>query len=175
MLQGCIYISSRLYDFNCYKDVSTPVLDCATLFVVFKSCHELTLFNQYYVTYIYNKEISNILHCIAYPTRAQLSSPPVFSVTRSLVLCVCFVDRCLSFYTFSFGHCVVCSSSIYRFWLPPFGIFWPLCCLFLFDIQILITSLWYLLAIVLSVPLRYTDFDYLPLVSSTSYYIISNL
>jgi len=45
---------------------------------------------------------------------------PVFSgvfVTRSLVLCVCFVDRCLSFCTFSFGHCVVC-SSIYGFWLP---------------------------------------------------------
>jgi hypothetical protein len=35
----------------------------------------------------------------------------------------CFVDQCLSFCTFSFGHCVVCSSSIYRFWLPPFGIF----------------------------------------------------
>ena len=44
-------------------------------------------------------------------------------VTRSLVLYVCFVDRCLSFCTFSFGHCVVCSSSIYRFWLPPFVIF----------------------------------------------------
>ena len=96
----------------------------------------------------------------------------------------------------SFGHCVVC-SLIYRFWLPlwyllaivlsvlwytdsdyPFGIFWPLCCLF-FDIQILITPLvsfghcvvcsliykfwlplWYLLAIVLSVLLRYTDSDY---------------
>ena len=39
-------------------------------------------------------------------------------VTRSLVLYVCFVDRCLSFCTFSFGHCVVCSSSIYGFWLP---------------------------------------------------------
>ena len=38
-------------------------------------------------------------------------------VTRSLVLYECFVDRCLSFCTFSFGHCVVCSSSIYRFWL----------------------------------------------------------
>jgi hypothetical protein len=38
-------------------------------------------------------------------------------VTRSLVLYVCFVDRCLSFCTFSFGHCVVCSSSIYGFWL----------------------------------------------------------
>ena len=34
-------------------------------------------------------------------------------VTRSLVLYVCFVERCLSFCTFSFGHCVVCSSSIY--------------------------------------------------------------
>jgi hypothetical protein len=47
--------------------------------------------------------------------------PQVFSgvrVTRSLVLYVCFVDRCLSFCTFSFGHCVVCSSSIYRFWFP---------------------------------------------------------
>ena len=32
--------------------------------------------------------------------------------TRSLVLYVCFVDRCLSLCTFSFGHCVVCSSSI---------------------------------------------------------------
>ena len=48
---------------------------------------------------------------------------PVFSgvfVTRSLVLYVGFVDYCLSFCTF--GHCVVCSSSIYGFKLPPFGI-----------------------------------------------------
>jgi hypothetical protein len=35
-----------------------------------------------------------------------------------LVLYVCFVDRCLSFCTFSFAHCVVCSSLIYRFVLP---------------------------------------------------------
>ena len=51
----------------------------------------------------------------------HLSSPPVFSgvpVTRSLVLYVCFVYRCLSFSTFSFGYCVVFSSSIYGFWLP---------------------------------------------------------
>jgi hypothetical protein len=51
----------------------------------------------------------------------HLSSPPIFSgvcATRSLVLYVCFVGRCLSFCTFSFGHCVVCSSSIYGFWLP---------------------------------------------------------
>ena len=51
----------------------------------------------------------------------HMSSPPVFSgvcVTQSLVLCVCFVDRCLSFCMVSFGHCVVCPSSIYGFWLP---------------------------------------------------------
>ena len=58
---------------------------------------------------------------ICMPTLPEhLSSPPVFSgvcVTRSLVLCVCFVDRCLFFCPFSFGHCVV-SPSIYRFWLP---------------------------------------------------------
>jgi hypothetical protein len=39
-------------------------------------------------------------------------------VTRSLVLCVCFIDHCLFFCTFSFGHCVFFSSSIYEFWLP---------------------------------------------------------
>ena len=47
------------------------------------------------------------------------SSPPSFSgvrVTQSLVWCVCFVDRCLSFCPFSFGHCVVC-PSIYGFCL----------------------------------------------------------
>jgi hypothetical protein len=42
----------------------------------------------------------------------------VTCVTRSLILYVCFVDRCLSFCTFSFGHLVACSSSIYGFWLP---------------------------------------------------------
>ena len=46
----------------------------------------------------------------------HMCSPLVFSevrVTRSLVLCVCFVDRCLSFCNLSFGRCVVCPSSIY--------------------------------------------------------------
>ena len=36
-------------------------------------------------------------------------------VTRSLVLCVCFVDPCLSFCTFSFGHCVFCTFLNYGF------------------------------------------------------------
>ena len=48
----------------------------------------------------------------------HLSLPPVYSwirATRSLVLCVCFLDRCLSLCSFSFGQCVVWSSSIYIF------------------------------------------------------------
>ena len=51
----------------------------------------------------------------------RLSLPPVFSgvrVARSLVLYACLVDDCLSFCTFSFGHGVVCSSSIYGFCQP---------------------------------------------------------
>jgi hypothetical protein len=59
----------------------------------------------------------------------HLCSPPVFSgvrFTRSLVLYACFVDRCLSFCTFSFGHYVVCSSSIYGFWLPLWYLQTPL-------------------------------------------------
>ena len=50
------------------------------------------------------------------PFRSTRVHPRV-RVTRSLVLYVCFVDHCLSFCLFSFGHCVVC-SSIYGFWLP---------------------------------------------------------
>jgi hypothetical protein len=46
----------------------------------------------------------------------HLSSPPVFSGDR-VVLYVCFVDRCLSFF------------------------FRSICCLFFFDIQILIAPL----------------------------------
>jgi hypothetical protein len=49
----------------------------------------------------------------AYPPRA-LEFAPGFSgvrVTLSLVLYVCFVDRCLSFFFWS----IVCSSPIYEF------------------------------------------------------------
>jgi hypothetical protein len=48
----------------------------------------------------------------------HLSSSPVYcrvSATLSVVLCVCFVDRCLFFCPFSLSHCVVSPSSIYGF------------------------------------------------------------
>ena len=50
----------------------------------------------------------------------HLSSTPTFNgvrVTWSSVLCVMFC-RSLFVLFFSFGHCVVCASSIYGFWLP---------------------------------------------------------
>ena len=62
----------------------------------------------------------------------HLSLTPVFSgvrVTRSLVLCACFVDRSLSFCTFSFGLLLRYTDSYY-----PFGIF----NLFLSEIRIFI-------------------------------------
>ena len=84
------------------------------------------LTNKYF--WCYKLYLINCLSYINVPVLEQLftlpehmSSPLVFSgvhVTRSLVLCVCFVDRCLSFCTFSFSHCVVCLSSIYRIVLP---------------------------------------------------------
>ena len=42
----------------------------------------------------------------------------ISSLSWIIVLCVYFVHRCLSFSPFSFGHYVICSSSIYGFWLP---------------------------------------------------------
>ena len=41
-----------------------------------------------------------------------------------------------------FGHYVVCPSSMYGFWLPLWYLFlWPLCCLSVFHVRILITPM----------------------------------
>ena len=65
---------------------------------------------------------SNLQELLTLPE--HLSSPPVFSgvrVTRSLVLYVCFVDRCLSFCTF---FAIVLSVLLrYTDSDRPFGIF----------------------------------------------------
>ena len=51
----------------------------------------------------------------AYPSGASEFTPGFSGVRVTRSLALCFVDRCLSFCTFSFGHYVVCSSSIYGF------------------------------------------------------------
>ena len=76
----------------------------------------------------------------------HMSSLPVFSgVTRTLILHVCFVDRCLSIWTLSPGHSMVCLSWIYGFWL------------LLWYLQTFLVC--FLLVIVLSVP-GFTASDY---------------
>jgi hypothetical protein len=85
----------------------------------------------------------------------HLSSPPFFSgvrVTRSLVWCVCFVDRCLFFCTFSLGHCVVFTSSICGFWLP-LGIFKLF--FYLFETDILVSVDILLFIVTIQITMRY--------------------
>jgi len=70
------------------------------------------------------------------------TSTLVFSgirVTRSLALCVCFVDRCSSVCSLSFDHYVVC-PSIYGFWLPPWYL-QTLLVLFCFFLSFILWSL----------------------------------
>ena len=55
------------------------------------------------------------------PTLSEhLGSPPVFDPCYSIFSFICMFCRSLFIllYFFSFGHCVVCSASIYAFWLP---------------------------------------------------------
>jgi hypothetical protein len=63
----------------------------------------------------------------------------------------------------SFVHCFLCPSLIHAF-LLPLGIFYPLLCLFVIDLRLLITP-WYLLSIFLSVLHWFTP-SYYPLVSN---------
>jgi hypothetical protein len=53
----------------------------------------------------------------------ELPTPPTSSTCVHPIVVVGFVlldlvDHCLSFCPFSFGHCVVCCSSNYGFWIP---------------------------------------------------------
>ena len=103
-----------------------------------------------------------------------------------------YFNVCLLITTlFYVGHCIVCPTSMYVFWLPHwyllaivlsvllqcmssdyhFVICWPLYCLSYFNICLLITTL-YLLAIVLSVLLQCMSSDY-PFVICRPLYCLS--
>ena len=95
--------------------------------------YDMGLYEMTNIFLINSLETTNVYRELQYHSLLtfpeHLSSSPVFSgvrVTRSLVLYVCVVDRCLSYCAFSFGHCVVCSSSIYGFSLPHWYLQTPL-------------------------------------------------
>ena len=90
-----------------------------------RQCSKFDIIPYYkilFAFYIYLRRVSPVEQELR-TLPEHLSSPPVFSwvrVTQSLVLCVCFVDRCLSCCFFLFGH-------------------W--CCMCFFNLRILITPL----------------------------------
>ena len=145
---------------------------------------------------------SSILYCLSF-LDFVLSVIPRFT-TSDYPFGILWPLYCLSFLDFVLSiiprFCIVSPSSIYDFWLPlwylvaivlsvlprfttydyHFGILWPLCCLSVLDLRLLITPLvscghcivcpssiydfwlplWYLKAIVLSVLPRFTTSDY---------------
>jgi hypothetical protein len=52
-----------------------------------------------------------------YKTKDRVTRKVCFRVSRSFVFCLMFCRSLFVFCTSSFDHCVVCSSSMYGFWL----------------------------------------------------------
>ena len=118
------YINILVYSISLWN---VPVFTCTVVNKIKNKITHLSSQVQQRTFYIVSDllvgatRVSNDSHQLNLPE--HLSSPSAFSgvrVTRFLVVYVCFVDRCLSFCTF---------------------FFWLLCCLFFFDIRILITPL----------------------------------
>ena len=118
----------------------------------------------FYVIQILITRLISFSHCaVCSSIIYRLCLHPWYLLTTVLSVLLWYPDS--DYPLVSFGHCVVCSSMIYRFWLHPWyllaivfieeqtikwpksnytlGIFWPLYCLFFYDIQILITPLVY--------------------------------
>jgi hypothetical protein len=55
---------------------------------------------------------------VSHVEQELLTLPKHMGSARSLVFCATFCRSLFLLCYFSFGHCVVCSSSIDRFWLP---------------------------------------------------------
>ena len=170
----------------------TPLVSCGRCIVCPSSIYDFWLPLWYLVAIVFSSFLDlqflitplvSCGHCIFYHS--------------SILYCLSFLDfRLMITLLVSCGHFIVCPSSIYDFWLPlwyllaivlsvlprytiydyPFGILWPLYCLFVLDLRLLITPLvscdhcivcpssilYYLsfLDFVLSVLPRFTTSDY---------------
>ena len=184
----CVVCSSSLYGFwlllwNLLAIVLSVLLLCAASDYLFGIFWPLRYLFFFYVRLLITSLVS-FGHCVVCSSSSMygfwLPLWYVLAIVLSVFLLLCTASDylfgifwllcCLFFFFYvrllitsleSFGHCVVCSSSMYGFWLPLwnllaivlsvlllctasdylFGIFWPLCCLFFFYVRLLITSL----------------------------------
>ena len=105
--------------------IGRNLVKCQNIFHVWlyiSSCYQVEIYDQ--IRTIRYCKAYNILYNIGL-TVHDLVHHVEHNATRSLVLCVCFVNHCLTFCTFSFGHCVVLYDI--RILITPFGIFKLFC------------------------------------------------
>jgi hypothetical protein len=137
------------------------VILCRSLFVLlsfyFWPLHCMSIFDIRLL-------ITSLWYLLAIVLHVRLRYPAsdyLFDISWPLYYMSVFDIRLLITPLVSFGHCITCSSLISGFWLPiwyllaivlhvrlwypasdyPFGIFWPLYCMSVFDIRLLITPL----------------------------------
>ena len=98
------------------------------------------------------------LYCLSFDLRLLITVLTfIFLVIVLSVLW--FTASDYRFDLFLFGHCIVCPSLIYGFWLPFWPLsFWSLYCLSFFDLRLLITVFWYL-STFLYIPVEYLLID----------------
>ena len=121
--QGFILVKLKSSLRKCYSRhhdlVDHYVIVVSQITTICFTCRKHSLVLSSFMTYLRFVTILTRRVSLVEQKLLILPEPPVFIEVRvipSLVVCVCFVDRYLSLCTFSFGHCVVCSSSsIYGF------------------------------------------------------------
>jgi hypothetical protein len=99
------------------------------------------------------------LYCLSIDIRLLITVLTFFFLAIVLSVLLWFTASDYRFVLYLFGHCIVCPSLIYGFWLPfwPF-FFWSLYCLSFFDLWLLITVFWYL-STFLYIPVEYLLID----------------
>ena len=100
LVHNILNLLHTCYDCNAQSEYFPKIVFTVNVF-------QKVLKRQKHFVYAYKAVNINYI-CIFQLNDFQYTSSGV-RVTRSSVLCICLVDRYLSFCPFSFGHCVVCS------------------------------------------------------------------
>ena len=100
-----------------HVSIFVSIVICFKYFIIFMcTVLELTRF-YYHLKDILEQMLQWNMNCLPFYGSWVHSRFLVGFMLLDLYCFPCFVDRCLSFPPFSFCHCVVCPSLIYRCWL----------------------------------------------------------